>query len=157
MQMWNGLFFQRTSLKELGLEVHLEHAPGRFCRAAERGNKNFLVMHTNGMHEVSVNFCRCSSTADDKPVPHHLQLLRVGWWPATPISPKSCATMTMLQQFHLLNLQGKITAYSYYRGLEYLTDSTGLHKPPVRTSTSSSSLSLNVMLGSLRQIQADGS
>lgn len=40
--------------------------------------------------------------------------------------------MTMLQQFHILNLQGKITAYSYYCGLEYLTDNTGLHKPPVR-------------------------
>lgn len=40
--------------------------------------------------------------------------------------------MEVLRLFHHLNLQGKLTAYSFYRSLEYMTDSTGLNRPPVR-------------------------
>lgn len=32
----------------------------------------------------------------------------------------------MLEQFHLLTLQGKLTAYDYYQSLVKLTDNTGL-------------------------------
>lgn len=128
-QKWNGLFYQRCTLKELGLRIQLGHAPGRFCPTALAANKDFHVMHTNGIHNVAINYCRCVD------VPYHIQLLRIGWWPATPKVPKTCGTFTMLQQFHILNLQGKITGFSYYRGLEYLTDNTGLNKPPLSVCT----------------------
>lgn len=124
--MWNGLFFQRSTLRELGLRVQLNHAPGRFCPTRGVGHKNFIVIHTNGIHSVNVDFCNCDDTE------RHVQLLRIGWWPATPKNPRSCSTMEVLRQFDILNLQGKITAFSYYRGLEYLTDSTRLQGLPVR-------------------------
>ena len=124
-QMWNGCFFQRSSLKVLGLRVQLGHPPGRFCPTKESGHKNFAVIHTNGIHSVAVDFCRCVH------VEHRTQLLRIGWWPATPLEPQTCATMTVLRHFHLLNLQGKVTGYSFYRALEYETDNTGLHCPLV--------------------------
>lgn len=34
--------------------------------------------------------------------------------------------MEVLKHFHLLNLQGKVPAYSFYRALEFQTDNTGL-------------------------------
>jgi len=123
--MWNGLFFQRSSLKDLGLRVQLGHPPGRFCPTKEPGHKNFCVVDTSGIYSVAVDFCRCTD------VPHRTQLLRIGWWPATPLEPQTCATMSVLRHFHLLNLQGKVTGYSFYRTLEYQTDNTGLNIPSV--------------------------
>lgn len=128
-QKWNGLFFGRTTLKDLGLRIGLGHAPGRFCASAKLGNKDFVVIHTNGVHTVHLEFCRCTD------VTWPIQLLRIGWFPATPLRPQTCATMEVLRHFHTLNLQGKTTAYSYYRSLECLTDSTGLYPPPVSTIT----------------------
>lgn len=123
--MWNGLFFQRSSLKDLGLRVQLGHPPGRFCPTKEPGHKHFTVINSNAIHSIAVDFCRCT------PVPHQIQLLRMGWWPATPLEPQTCATMSVLCHFHLLNLQGKVTGYSFYRTLEYQTDNTGLNVPSV--------------------------
>jgi hypothetical protein len=125
-QMWNGLFFQRSTLKELGLRVQLGHPPGQFCPTREPACKDFVVVHTNGIHLVNVDFCRCDS------LPHRTQLLRVAWWPATPLEPKTCATMEVLRHFQLLNLQGKLTGFSFYWALEYQTNNSGLNKPPVR-------------------------
>ncbi|KIM82772.1 hypothetical protein PILCRDRAFT_7683 [Piloderma croceum F 1598] len=123
VEMWNGLFFQQSTLMALGLRVQLSHPPGRFCPTKEPGHKFFAVIDANGIHSIAVNFCRCVH------VEHRTQLLRIGWWPATPLEPQTCATMSVLQHVHLLNLQGNITGYSFYRALEYQTDNTGLHRP----------------------------
>lgn len=125
LKKWTGLFFGRTTLKELGLVIWLGHAPGRYCNSFVAGNKDFVVIHTNGIHTVQVHFCGCTD------VDKHVQLLRIGWYPATPLLPKTCATLDALRQFHFLNLQGKTTGYSYYRALEYMSDNTGLNPPPV--------------------------
>ena len=53
--------------------------------------------------------------------------------------------MAVLRHFHLLNLQGNVTGYSFYRALEYQTDNTGLDPPSVN----SFSLSF-IFLGLLR-------
>ena len=74
-------------------------------------------MHTNGIHQVKVNFCGCRLGFELR-----TQLLRFGWWPATPLNPRSAASFTVLRQFQYLNLQGNITAYDFYRGLEFQTD-----------------------------------
>jgi hypothetical protein len=118
--MWNSLFFQKTSLHELGLRVQLGHTVGRRCSTAERGHVDFAVIDSNGIHKVNVDFCRCHG------LPHRRQLLRIGWWPATPLQPQTCATMEVLKHFHLLNLQGKVPGYSFFRALEFQTDNTGL-------------------------------
>src|ERR1700683_3596210 len=120
--MWNGLFFQSMTLKELGLRVQLGHTPGQHCPTQEPANKDFVVIHTNGIHIVNVDFCRCDA------LPHRTQLLRTAWWPATPLDPKTCATMDVWHHFQLLNLQGKLTGYSFYRALKYQTNNLRLTK-----------------------------
>jgi CxC2 like cysteine cluster associated with KDZ transposases len=124
-QMWNGLFFQRTTLRDLGLRVQLGHAYGRSCPSRFPANSNFRVIHSNGIHQVAIDQCRCYD------VPLNKQLLRIGWWPATPLEPRTAATFEVLKHFHILNLQGKVTGYSFYQTLEYQTDNTGLQPPPV--------------------------
>jgi hypothetical protein len=127
--MWNGLFFQRTSLHDLGLRVQLGHAYGQSCPTRLAANATFRVIHSNGIHRVAVDQCRCHG------VPFNKQLLRIGWWPATPLDPRTAATFEVLKHFHLLNLQGKVTGYSFYQALEYQTDNTGLQPPPVSSRT----------------------
>lgn len=83
------------------------------------------VLHVNGIHAVDVQFCECSASE------RRVQMLRMGWWPASPSDPRTCATMALLRHFHLLNLQGKLPAYDFYRALELATDNTGLMRLPV--------------------------
>lgn len=121
--MWNSLFFQKTTLRELGLRIQLGHSPGRACPSREAGHKDFVVIDSNGIHEVAVDFCRCHG------IPRRRQLLRIGWWPSMPLEPQTCATMEVLRHFHLLNLQGKLPVYSFYRTLELQTSNTGVTIP----------------------------
>lgn len=123
--MWNGLFFMCTTLRELGVRVQLGHPDGRACRTRHPVHASFRVIHSNGIHHVNIDCCRC----DDSDIKD--QLLRIGWWPATPLAPKTAATFEVLKHFHLLNLQGKMTGYSFYRALEYQSDNTALERPPV--------------------------
>src|ERR1700676_3096325 len=121
--MWNSLFFQKTTLREQGLQVQVGHAPGRSCPTKEAGHKDFVMIDTNGIHQINLDFCRCHS------VSRRQQLLRAGWWPSTPLEPQTCATIGVLRHFNFLNLQGKLPAYSFYRALEFETDNTGADIP----------------------------
>ena len=123
--MWNTMFFQKTTLCDLGLQVQLGHTPGIHCPTSECGNQDFVVIHMNGIHMVGVDFCRCQL------IPHHKQLLRIAWWPKTPINPKTCVTMECLWQFHLLNLKANVTTFGYYGTLRHMTDNLGLEQIPV--------------------------
>jgi hypothetical protein len=123
-------YYQSTTLANIGLRVQLGHAPGHFCSNPKPAPHNFTVVHTNGVHSVNVNYCECDHYAQAGS--HRQQLLRRQWFPATHKEPKSCATFTVLEQFHMHNLQGKITGYDFYSALEKLSDNSGLKKFKVR-------------------------
>jgi hypothetical protein len=59
--------------------------------------------------------------------------LRRSWYPATHKEPQTCTTFRALEMFHIMTLQGKVTTYDFYSGLEKLTDNTGMKKIRVRT------------------------
>lgn len=48
------------------------------------------------------------------------------WYPATPLSPGTCTTFTVLEVFSMMNLQGKISGFDFYGALDKLTDNAGL-------------------------------
>ncbi|KAI0058288.1 hypothetical protein BV25DRAFT_1810998, partial [Artomyces pyxidatus] len=129
IEVWNGEFFARTTLEQLGICVQLGHPPGITCAYRFSPRKSFTVLHTNGIHKVDLYFCGCSG------VEQWTQLRRFGWWPATPLEPQTAATSQVLKQFHLLSLQGKVTGFNYYRALELQTDNTGLLHLPDRLSS----------------------
>ncbi|THU88535.1 hypothetical protein K435DRAFT_679607, partial [Dendrothele bispora CBS 962.96] len=126
IEEWNGTFFTATSLKELGLKVYLGHPGGQRCHYSVSGDRDFTVLHVNGIHQVAVEFCACKG--EESPT-HAVQLLRARWYPATPINPQTSITFSCLRQFHHINCIGKLPAYDYYLALFLMTKSRQ-RKPP---------------------------
>ncbi|KAJ7500190.1 hypothetical protein B0H11DRAFT_2225734 [Mycena galericulata] len=124
---WNGRWFVKTPLKNLGLRIQLGHADHQACTAPEPAHTAFVTLHTNGIHEVAVDYCGCEQAYDAGPP--EVQLLRAGWYPATHERPQTCATLNVLEQFHQETLQSKTTMYDFYAVLEKLTDNTGVRPP----------------------------
>ncbi|KAJ6584551.1 hypothetical protein B0H19DRAFT_1206369 [Mycena capillaripes] len=106
---WNGMHFEKTSLKKLGQKIQIGHPVGERCGTPRAAPKKFVVLHENHIHEVSVDFCGCSG------VDPYIQLLRVGWFPASVEKPQT----------------SKTTIYDFYGALEKLTNNKGV-KPPDR-------------------------
>ncbi|KAL1940902.1 hypothetical protein VTO73DRAFT_7538 [Trametes versicolor] len=127
IERWEGTRFRKADLRGLGLVLRPAHNRDEPCVITAKPSP-VVVLHINGVHVVNIQFCEC------KPETRRVQLLRMKWWPATPLEPKTCATFALLRQFHLLNLQGKVTAYDFYRSLELGTDNTGLESLPDRSS-----------------------
>ncbi|KAJ3821460.1 hypothetical protein F5880DRAFT_1614672 [Lentinula raphanica] len=122
IKRWNGLFFEDTSLQDLGLRIQLGHPDGSICPNPITGPGDFVVIHTNKIHRVSLDFCHCPLNATR---PHWEQLMLNEWLPATTDRPRTACTFRALEQFHMLSYRGKITAYDYYTTLEKLTDNIG--------------------------------
>ncbi|KII84055.1 hypothetical protein PLICRDRAFT_671736 [Plicaturopsis crispa FD-325 SS-3] len=130
IERWTGSCFVRSSLRDLGLRVQLGNHSRTPCPNSHCANESFVVVHTNGIHRVAVDYCQCVDGVDAGS--YRQQLLRFGWYPATHDTPATACTFRMLEHFHLATLQGKISAYDYYGALEKLTDNTGLSPSPDR-------------------------
>ncbi|KAF7322737.1 hypothetical protein HMN09_00052600 [Mycena chlorophos] len=128
IEIWTGSYFKRSSLKELGLRVQLGHPPRERCVNPVAACAEFVVLHTNGIHTVGLDFCGCHLRRD---AAYHLQLLRRRWFPSTTAQPQSCATLACLETAHVLLLKAQTTLFHYYGCLELLTNGVG-EKPPDR-------------------------
>ena len=96
------------------------------CTSAGSPIDNFTIVDTTGIHTIPVSFCQCIGT------PHsRIQLLQSGLMPASTNRPRSAFTFDVLNTFHLITLQGKVSAFDYYYSLEHKSDNTGLSKPKV--------------------------
>ncbi|KAJ7862664.1 hypothetical protein B0H14DRAFT_3444602 [Mycena olivaceomarginata] len=122
IEAWNGTFFERRELRELGLRVQLGHPDNKPCSRAHPGRAKFVVIAPNGFHHVSVDFCACRHSGSQL---HWEQLLSYGWYPATPDNPQSAVTIAALKLFHSISLQGKTTVYHFFNALAKITDNTG--------------------------------
>ncbi|KAJ7821404.1 hypothetical protein B0H13DRAFT_1660306, partial [Mycena leptocephala] len=131
VEEWRSGMFARTSLKQLGLRIQLGHG-----KPSSRGRRScvnpkpavdddFVIIDTHGIHEVSVDFCACSTAQ-----PRDIQLLRARWYPATGKSPRTAATYRVLHRFHLMTLESKCSGQEFYRSIARETDNTGTE--PVR-------------------------
>lgn len=137
-QEWNGAFFKRRSLKDLGLVVHLGHPVGTACGTPVKANVDFVVIDVSGIHNVALTFCECDSRIERRQ-----QLMRVAWWPATAREPNTCATFAVVRLFRIMNCLGKVSAHDFLRSLELLTNNDGLDPPEVRISLFLASSALN--------------
>lgn len=126
-QIWNGSFFEKTTLRSLGLRVQLGHGGGP-CPIPEAGPVDFLVIDTTGFHPVSLDYCGCGLHGF---LHRRTQLLRAQWFPATFDRPQTAFTFAALDFFHELTLQGKTTLYDFYHTLLRLTDNAKLQRPIV--------------------------
>ncbi|PPQ82081.1 hypothetical protein CVT26_003681 [Gymnopilus dilepis] len=122
IQEWTGSTFVKSTLKALGLRVQLNHQSMK-CPRPEACHANLTILHTNGLHEVAVDFCGC------QPVSKIRQLLRRGLYPSSQDNPRTCATFELLRHLHMLSLTSKCSTYDYYRALTRLTNNTGVNVP----------------------------
>lgn len=122
---WNDSFFESIALKDLGLCLQVGHG-GTPCPLALHTPSSLVVIHVNGLHHVRIKYCQCLNAP-----PVYIQLLRLGWFPASTTRPETCATFQVLRQCHILSLQSKLSTYHFFKSLERLTDNTGLTPLPV--------------------------
>ena len=128
-QKWNGLYFEKVTLKSMGLRMQLGHRRGEVCVSpAQCPNDDFTVIHSNGLHEVGLDFCGCGKENQL----HTVQLLRLRLFPATIVNPKTAITMEALDLFSILSYESKVSGFQFYYSLSRLTDNTGLNELKVR-------------------------
>ncbi|KAJ7858652.1 hypothetical protein B0H14DRAFT_3085047 [Mycena olivaceomarginata] len=140
VEVWNEeAFFKSLSLKSLGLRIQLGHGrngrcPGTLAKRAcampndaRRLRDDFCIIHTNGIHEVGLDFCSCGAAED-----HDVQLLRARLYPATTTNPATAATFAVLRDFHLLSLEAKCSAHHFYNKLARQTNNSGVFQPRTR-------------------------
>ncbi|KZP16524.1 hypothetical protein FIBSPDRAFT_957932 [Athelia psychrophila] len=116
---WTGSFFSKTSLYEIGLRLYLGHS-GRPCPVAHDIVQAFTVIDTSGVHTIKLVYCGCAGH-----VPFNIHLLRARLFPATIRSPHSAFTFDILNTFHLLNTQGKLSLYHFYNAIHCKSDNAG--------------------------------
>ncbi|KAJ7114174.1 hypothetical protein C8R43DRAFT_1091380 [Mycena crocata] len=123
LKVWTGMFFEKKTLKQLGLRIQLGHwHRDRRCPVPERApGDDFVIVDDHAVHEVSLDFCGCGGGS------HTQQLLRAGLLPATSQSPRTASTFSVLRRFSLLSFESKISAYEFYHSLARETDNTGLN------------------------------
>ncbi|VDB94107.1 unnamed protein product [Peniophora sp. CBMAI 1063] len=129
IEIWMNGEWQKSSLQKLGVKVQFGHWDGTECRLLREPAKSFVVIHTNGVHEIDVEFCGCTT----KMVHKCDQLMAARWYPATTNKPRMAATFEVLEQFDANCGAGKQNAYDFYRALEHLTDGAGLQHLPDRS------------------------
>ncbi|KAL0565172.1 hypothetical protein V5O48_016855 [Marasmius crinis-equi] len=123
VEYWNGLFFEPTTLGSLGLVIQLAHPTGERCGLPEPFRSGFTVVDVFGIQDV--NICSCLCQREDTAGNRLQQLLRAQLYPATVQTPGTAFMFRLLNLFHTLTLQGKITLYDFYRSIEKQTDGTG--------------------------------
>ena len=121
--MWSGARFTRVSLKSIGLTIQLNHNGFR-CDNPIPCHANMLVLHTNGIHEVAIQYCGCSRAQAQ-----HIQLLRRRLYPSSQLIVKTCVTFELMRQLHFFSLATKASTYDFYRALEKSTNNTGIKLP----------------------------
>lgn len=89
---------------------------------------DFTIINNNGIHSVSLRFCGCE-TANM----HVQQLLRQRLFPASTDQPQTAATFSILEEYHLISLESKVSAHHYYTALARRNNNTGMTPPKVCT------------------------
>ncbi|KAK7678352.1 hypothetical protein QCA50_018701 [Cerrena zonata] len=76
------------------------------------------IVDMTGVHKLRVRFCRCHSLTTN---PLHKQLQLMGLFPASRKKTRTAFTFGLLEHFDISNLEGKVSAYTYYNCLIRLT------------------------------------
>jgi CxC2 like cysteine cluster associated with KDZ transposases len=128
-ERWNGEFFERCDISELGHVITLGHH-GETCKCVDYKDQShltsFILADVNGIHSTRLAFCRCTQSGD-----HVDQLLSARIFPASMVRPTTGFTFKLLETFHLDCLQSKKSAYDYIGALRRRTNNAFPDDVPV--------------------------
>ncbi|OJA09520.1 hypothetical protein AZE42_10692 [Rhizopogon vesiculosus] len=106
----------------MGLHVQLGHHLSEKCYNPQPSSSDdFVVIDVHGVHEIALDFCGSASAQI-----RYKQLLRTHWYPATTSDPRTVATFTLLEHFHVLSFESKVSAYEFYHSLARRNNNAGL-------------------------------
>ena len=132
IQQWNGRYFARTDLNDLGLIIEAGHS-GEECHsggAKEIGTVK--IGHTTGIFVRRIRWCQCVDEETGSPVAKDVQLLRLRLYPATASHPETAFTFACLKDFHLQAVECKTAALKYLTKLRRATCPLSPRSVPVR-------------------------
>ncbi|KAG8940010.1 hypothetical protein FRC03_005841 [Tulasnella sp. 419] len=107
-------FFTPDMLKAAGQISQLGHG-GRSCPAPGSTSK-LNVMDIGGIFSVVIRWCDCANGPEN-----HRQLLLNDSFPATEERPSTGYMFRLLEHYHQLSVNAKISAWDYVQSLRYLT------------------------------------
>jgi len=119
IERWTGTHFTSTSLQALGYILHLGHN-GKHCPNVDHRKAHprpMTIVHTNGSHQMLVQFCHCFQAPSDT-----IQLSNAQLFPATMDHPQTAFSFAVLDHFHQLTLSSKISLFDYYDSLTKLAE-----------------------------------
>ena len=123
---WNSRYYEKESLFDLGLIVHLGHV-GKPCPQQDNGKESaILVAHTTGYHHLRVLWCKCPGKED-----HAMQLFSHRLFPASFKRTQTVFTFDVLDHFYLDAMECKTPAMSFHAKLQRLTCSVDPGSAPV--------------------------
>ncbi|KAJ7100504.1 hypothetical protein C8R44DRAFT_642046 [Mycena epipterygia] len=133
VEKWEGKYFSRVSLKDLGLVLQTcpNMKPGTL-RCTQVSTKSVARIEMtlgehNRFHDVYVETCGCVETTGAQLLPLWRQLMAVQLFPASFKSPRTVFTWMVMKQFHIHCLASKKSAYNYIKALCKLTDNAFAH------------------------------
>ena len=95
--------------------------------SATYGNDRMVVViDIEGVHELPFTFCTCPNAARED-----VQLLDLGYYPASTHHPKTVFTLRVLDDFLLSNKECKTSARNYYNKLRRSSNPAFPHMVPV--------------------------
>ncbi|KAG1889704.1 uncharacterized protein F5891DRAFT_1198475 [Suillus fuscotomentosus] len=105
LKMWHDEYFHPIMLKQLGLHIQLSHSTVQPCYNPKPAyDDDFTIIDVHGIHEVALDFCNSTST-----------------------NPRTAATFTVLERFHLLSFESKVSAFKFYHCIARRSDNTGVN------------------------------
>ncbi|KAJ7858217.1 hypothetical protein B0H14DRAFT_3447341 [Mycena olivaceomarginata] len=86
IQRWTGSWFERRTLKDMGLWIQLGHwGSDAACPVPQPApGDDFVIVDTLGVHPVHLDYCNCGQGGH-----HTVQLLRARLWPAMTTNPRT--------------------------------------------------------------------
>jgi hypothetical protein len=112
-------FFRRCEMSTFSpaLVIKLGHAVGVDCKYPDVVHKTWTIVHTNGIHNTTLQYCACKGAPD-----RLSQLLSARLFPATTRNPQTVFTFDLLKAYNVHNLESQISTESYLDALHQLTD-----------------------------------
>jgi CxC2 like cysteine cluster associated with KDZ transposases len=108
---------------------------GRFLNGA----RVLVVVHTNGIHHIPCHFCACDGHPNED-----VQLIRMGFYPASHKEVRTVFTFALLDQHLLENLECYTSSMHFYSKLRRLTNEIFPKKTPVHSSSLLASFSTEI-------------